>query len=131
MAEAKSPERPSAAPAAQNKSLDDDEPPQAKVGDDFANADNSATLFAQEAKVARDVPASRSGTRSGMRGSDKQQTSDAGLGDTGSNSPSKSGSNNSSLDAEIEACNSDPEKTRMMMEKVRTARVGEDGSSQL
>ncbi len=118
-AEAKSPERPAAAPAAQSKSLDDDEPaaPEAK-GFDFAGGSSDAA-FADEARSASGAPGTRGGTRAG-RGDDKRQTSDAGLGDVpaSSGSPAKEGSGG--LDAEIEACNSDTARTREMMEKIVT-----------
>ncbi|GMH58238.1 hypothetical protein TrST_g4541 [Triparma strigata] len=114
VAEAKSPDRPSAAPAAQNKSLDEEpeEPPQAKP------IANSAALFAEEAKKASDVPSTRSGTRSGKRNG--AQTSDDGLGadvGLGKSSPGK-GASAPNLDADIDACNSDPARTREMMEKI-------------
>ncbi|GMI46905.1 hypothetical protein TrCOL_g2573 [Triparma columacea] len=120
-AEAKeaSPARPSAAPAAQSKSLDDDDGG-AKQGDDFAPS-GAAASFAEEAKraSASDGPSTRSGTRGGARDRGAAQTSDAGLGEAPSMSPAKSGGmGGSSLDQEIEECNSDPVRTREMMEKI-------------
>ena len=60
----------------------------------------------------------RSGTRGGNRGSQPEQTSDAGLGgmDAPSLSPEKGGGAN--LDAQIEECNSDFQRTREVMEKI-------------
>ncbi|GMH75498.1 hypothetical protein TL16_g06780 [Triparma laevis f. inornata] len=116
VAEAKSPDRPSAAPAAQNKSLDEEpEPEQAKS----PAPTDSAALFAEEAKKASDVPSTRSGTRSGKRNG--EQTSDSGLGPDvglGKSSPGKGASSAPNLDSEIDACNSDPGRTREMVEKV-------------
>ncbi|GMH61171.1 hypothetical protein TrRE_jg12709 [Triparma retinervis] len=119
-AEAKepSPSRPSAAPAAQSKSLDDDG--DVKKGDDFAPS-GAAASFAEEAKraSATDGPSTRSGTRGGARDRGAAQTSDAGLGEAPSLSPAKTGGmGGSSLDQEIEECNSDPDRTRSMMEKI-------------
>ena len=105
-------------PSAQSKSLDDE-----AKGSDMSPSGAAAT-FAEEAKRASDVPSTRSGTRGGARDRGAPQTSDAGLGDTtppraSAADKQKTGTaERRGLDKEIEACNSDPERTRVVMERI-------------